>query len=72
MANRDINDKYKKCKVDFEKGLIVEYIDDAITEHRITDVFKDYGNEKDDRYFNLTIKESKEISPTPMGQIDEE
>lgn len=72
MANRDISDKYKKCKVDFEKGLIVEYTKEAILEHRIADVFKEYCNEDDDRYFDMSLKESKEIIPTPMGQIDEE
>ena len=67
MANRDINDKYKKCKVDFINGLIVEYTKDGIFTHRISDVFREYCNEEDDRYFDLTLKESKEITPS---QID--
>lgn len=63
MANKDVNIKYKKCKFDFEKGLIVEYLKDEILEHRITDVFKDYGDDSDDHFFDLTIKESQELRP---------
>ncbi|MGG0308431.1 hypothetical protein ABEY43_06545 [Priestia megaterium] len=72
MANRDINDKYKKCKFDADNELIVEYAKDGgIYSHRLADVFQEYTNEEDDRYFDLTLKESKEITPASVEGMEE-
>lgn len=63
MANKDINIKFKNCKIDFEKGSIIEHLKDEILEHRISDVFKDYDVNQNQRFFDLTLKESSEIRP---------
>lgn len=71
MANRDINDKYKKCKFDKENKLIVEYTKEGIFSHKIEDMFKEYIDEDDDRFFDLTLKESKEITPASIEGVEE-
>lgn len=64
MAIKDTNIKYRKCKFDFQKNMIVEYLKDEIVEHPISEIFKDYSVEQNERFFDFTIKETQEIRPS--------
>lgn len=63
MADKNVIVKFKNCKFDFERGLIVEHLKDEILEHRIFDVFKDYDVNQNIRFFDLSLKEASEIRP---------
>lgn len=71
MATKDTNIKYKKCKFDFERGLVVEYLKDEILEHPISEVFAEYSVNQNDHFFDLTLKETQEIIPSNISLSDE-